>query len=68
MRKSLDNSNVNVLDTRSADEFNAGRIPGAAHLEWKELVASDGRFKTKAELRALFRDRGIAPSEAAVCY
>lgn len=68
VKKSLHSSTVNVLDTRSAEEFNAGHIPGAAHLEWKELVAADGRFKSKSELQTLFQDRGIALSESAVCY
>ncbi len=67
---------VQVVDARSADEFTGeevrgergGHIPGAAHLEWKELLAADGRFKTRDELRALFRERGILPDETAVCY
>lgn len=68
LKKSLHSSTVNVLDTRSAEEFDAGNIPGSTNLEWKELVDSDGRFKTKAQLQTLFQARGIAPSEAAVCY
>ncbi len=65
-----------LVDTRSDAEFTGtdargprgGHIPGATHLEWKELVAEDGRFKTVPELQALFRERGILPSETAVCY
>jgi thiosulfate/3-mercaptopyruvate sulfurtransferase len=65
-----------VVDTRSADEFTGkevrgkqgGHIPHATHLEWKELLAKDGRFKTREELRELFRKRGILPDDTAVCY
>ena len=57
-----------VIDTRSDREFAAGRIPGATQLEWTELVAQDGRFKTRTQLQQLFRDRGILPDETAVCY
>lgn len=72
----LQTGKVKVVDTRSEDEFNGkdvrgkrgGHIPGATHLEWKELVAADGRFKTVPELKELFRQRGILPSETAVCY
>ena len=68
LKKSLKSATVQVVDTRSDSEFAGGRIPGAAHLEWKELVAKDGRFKTKSQLRELFRKRGIMPDETAVCY
>lgn len=27
------------VDTRSADQFEAGHIPGAAHIEWREVPA-----------------------------
>ena len=68
LKKSLKSDKLKVVDTRSDSEFAGGRIPGAAHLEWKELVAKDGRFKTKSQLRELFRKRGIMPDETAVCY
>ena len=68
LKKSLKSDKLKVVDTRSDSEFADGRIPGSAHLEWKELVAEDGRFKTKAQLRELFRKKGIMPSETAVCY
>jgi thiosulfate/3-mercaptopyruvate sulfurtransferase len=68
LKKSLNAATVQFVDTRSTGEFNDGRIPGSAHLEWKELVADDGRFKTKSQLQQLFGDRGILPSETAVCY
>ena len=76
LKESLRVGNVQVVDARSTDEFTGkdvrdergGHIPGAAHLEWKELLAQDGRFKPREELRALFRERGILPDETAVCY
>lgn len=68
LKKSLKSDKLKVVDTRSDSEFADGRIPGAAHLEWKELVAKDGRFKTKTQLQQLFRSRGIMPDETAVCY
>lgn len=72
----LGTGKVTVVDTRSAAEFTGkdvrgkrgGHIPGATHLEWKELVAEDGRFKTVPQLQELFRKRGILRSKTAVCY
>lgn len=68
LKQSLDSSDVEVIDTRSDEEFGAGRIPGASHIEWTELVTADGRFKSKQQLQRLFRDKGIQTSETAVCY
>jgi thiosulfate/3-mercaptopyruvate sulfurtransferase len=71
---SLHGGQVKLIDARSAKEFTGeevrgkrgGHIPGATHLEWKELLAADGRFKSARELRELFHKRGIDPSQAAV--
>ena len=76
LKKSVADGKVTVVDTRSDDEFSGkevrgkrgGHIPGAAHLEWKELLAADGRFKSRKKLRELFAERGILPTETAVCY
>jgi len=68
LKKLLKSDKLKVVDARSDSEFAGGRIPGSAHLEWKELLAKDGRFKTKSQLRELFRKQGIKPSQTAVCY
>jgi thiosulfate/3-mercaptopyruvate sulfurtransferase len=74
LKKSVRSGKVTVVDARSADEFTGkdvrgkrgGRIPGAKNLEWKELLADDGRFKSPERLRELFRKRGIEPEQTAV--
>lgn len=74
MKQAVKSGRVAILDARSADEFTGkdvrgkrgGRIPGSKHLEWKELVEADGRFKSPEALRTLFRARGIDPGQAAV--
>jgi thiosulfate/3-mercaptopyruvate sulfurtransferase len=76
LKKPAASEKVKVVDTRSKDEFTGkevrgkrgGHIPGATHLEWKQLVAADGRFKTPDQLREVFRGAGILPDETAVCY
>lgn len=47
-----------------------GRIPGAKHLYFRELVNADDSFKTSAELRAILAKAGIASQgrEDIVCY
>ena len=74
LKKSLSSGKVTVVDARSTGEFTGeevrgkrgGHIPGAKHLEWKELLAEDGRFQSPEQLRALFRQRGIQPDLTAV--
>jgi thiosulfate/3-mercaptopyruvate sulfurtransferase len=66
---------VVLLDVRSEAEFSgktggerSGHIPGAKHLEWKELLLPDGRFKKRDDLVRLFRDRGLDPLKTIVPY
>jgi 3-mercaptopyruvate sulfurtransferase SseA len=74
LKKGVGSGTVTVVDTRSRAEFTGkevrgkrgGHIPGAKHLEWKELLADDGRFKSPEQLRELFRQRGIEPDRTAV--
>ena len=74
LKKAVQSGKATVVDARSADEFTGkeirgkrgGHIAGAKHLEWKELLAEDGRFKSPEQLRQLFRQRGITPDQTAV--
>jgi thiosulfate/3-mercaptopyruvate sulfurtransferase len=74
LKKSVHAGKVTVVDARSPREFTGaevrgkrgGHIAGARHLEWKELLAGDGRFKSPNQLHDLFRKRGIDPNQTAV--
>ena len=66
-----------IWDVRTREEFagendrgNArkGHVPGAAHLEWVELVNDDDTFKDAGELRALAAGLGITPETAVHVY
>lgn len=70
-----------LVDTRSAVEFSgqekdrnadrAGRIPGARHLDWVEVLRDldeDHRLKSPDDLRALFSSRSIAIDAPVVAY
>jgi len=74
LKKSLRSADVALLDARSEAEFTGkeirgkrgGHIPGAKLLEWKEMLAKDGRFKSPEQLGELFRRHGIQPQQTAV--
>lgn len=67
-------------DTRSADEYvgkaagfgsipRPGHIPGAAHLDWAELLDRESRtLKPASKLRQLLEARGITPDKQIASY
>ncbi|QHS15827.1 sulfurtransferase [haloarchaeon 3A1-DGR] len=60
---------VVFVDTRDADEYAAGHLPGAVRFDWTEAVDPDTRgFRSKSELRDRFAERGITPDRPVVLY
>ncbi|ASY20765.1 thiosulfate/3-mercaptopyruvate sulfurtransferase [Candidatus Planktophila dulcis] len=72
-----------LVDIRSADEFSgkifapagfqelavrAGHIPGAVNISWGQNVNADGTFKTVAELKKLYADKGITGTDQIITY
>jgi thiosulfate/3-mercaptopyruvate sulfurtransferase len=67
-----------VIDVRSAERFRgksepfdpiAGRIPGAHNVPYSENLGADGRFKSPAELRAIYeRALGDTPASRVVVH
>jgi len=68
VKQAVQDGNLFVFDTRSKAEFAAGRVPGAAHLEWVRLLADDGTFKSAAQLRRMFQALHLQPQHTAVTY
>ena len=72
----LGRDDVVIVDTRSDAEYygtnvrakRGGAIPGAAHLEWTNNLASDGTFKPAGELRRMYDDLGVTPDREVVTY
>ncbi|MFA9516182.1 sulfurtransferase [Halopenitus sp. H-Gu1] len=62
-------SDAVFVDTRDADEYAAGHLPGAIRFDWTEAVDPDTRgFRGKADLRERFDERGITPDRPVVLY
>ncbi|UCH74978.1 MAG: sulfurtransferase [Rhodospirillales bacterium] len=73
-----------LLDHRTPEEFRgervnttgqpdhgaerAGRIPGARHLYYEELLADDHSFRSPEELTAILAARGATPDKQIVSY
>jgi thiosulfate/3-mercaptopyruvate sulfurtransferase len=59
-----------LVDARSADEFRQGRIPGAVNIPFLENAVPDsgGRWKSPADLRAMYRAKGVTPDKLVIPY
>ncbi len=82
--RGLGNPGTVLLDVRSPEEYRgervappgrpddgaerAGRIPGAAHLHFLDLLGEDGMFKAPEAMRRLFEARGVTPEKEIVVY
>jgi thiosulfate/3-mercaptopyruvate sulfurtransferase len=68
---------VLVLDARSIAEFSGketggarqgGHVPGAKSFPWTKLAGSLDTFKSRAEMRKILAEAGIAPEREIVTY
>ena len=74
---------VDLIDIRSADEYSgkifapagfqelavrAGHIPGAINIPWGLNVNADGTFKTVAELKKVYADKGVDGTQPIITY
>lgn len=45
-----------------------GHIPGAVNIPWGQAVREEGTFKSAAELKALYGERGVTPDRDVIAY
>jgi thiosulfate/3-mercaptopyruvate sulfurtransferase len=80
----LGNNSTVILDARSPEEYSGarvggpggpdvgavryGRIPGARHLHYTDLLTADKRFKPADELASLVAARGVEPGKNVIAY
>ncbi|WP_321532849.1 rhodanese-like domain-containing protein [uncultured Desulfuromonas sp.] len=57
-----------VIDTRSADAYAAGHIPGAIHMAHSELADGSLNLKSVADLEALLSAKGLVTDAKIVLY
>lgn len=66
-----------ILDVRSEAEWRGarrylsrwgGRIPGAVHLRWRDLLAADGRLDRSPPLLARLAALGLTPDRPVIVY
>lgn len=58
-----------IVDTRERSEYEAGHIPGAVVLDWRDLVDEETRgLKPSEDLESILSDHGITPDRRIVLY
>jgi thiosulfate/3-mercaptopyruvate sulfurtransferase len=73
---SLNKKEICILDTRSKGEYlgthvraaRGGAVPGAIHIEWTDNLDAAGKFKSDAELEAMYKNAGITSEKEVVSY
>ena len=74
--RSLDKKDTAILDTRSDGEHfgtlvraaRGGAIPRSIHIEWTDNLDADGKFKSNADLKAMYDKAGITPDKEVYSY
>ena len=56
------------ISGRTVRAKRGGAIPGAAHLEWTNNLAPDGRFKSASELEAMYAAIGVTRDREVITY
>ena len=78
LARRIEEGSVGLLDVRSRQEWSGeagypcdprqGHIPGAAHLDWSDLYAGEGRPHDAQTIRGLLSERGLDPEKPIVAY
>lgn len=68
VEQALANPEITFWDCRSGGEWRSGRIPGAQHLEWTELLDETGRLLQPEGREEKLERAGLATSDDIVVY
>ena len=77
LRASLSKNNLVIIDAREKREYlgktpygerRGGRVPGAIHLYYKELLAKNGLLLSREEIVAKLEQKGITPTAEIAIY
>jgi thiosulfate/3-mercaptopyruvate sulfurtransferase len=68
VQNNLNNTRVQIVDARTAEEYNAGHIDGAINLDYELLFREGFRMKGVYDLKYLFLGKGLDKSRDTVVY
>lgn len=59
---------VVILDTRTIEEYDEGRIPGAVLLDFNENNFPDGTYKPVQHIKIQYLEKGVKPDKTIIMY
>ncbi|MCW3128732.1 MAG: sulfurtransferase [Methanophagales archaeon] len=68
VQNNLNNTRVQIVDARTAAEYNAGHIDGAINIDYELLFREGFRMKSAYDLKYLFLGKGLDKSRDTVVY
>lgn len=71
LQAKLDDPNLRIVDIRPRDDYDAGHLPGAVHVDvddWKSLALSEGGLHDESAWRERMGALGITPESHIVVY
>ena len=64
----LNDPNVQIVDARTKDEYDAGHIPNAINIDYNSLMRGEGRLEDSKVLGFLFRAKGLDKDKEILVY
>ena len=76
VKKATTDPSYVIIDARSEEEYagtnetdlRKGHIPNAVHIEYKDVIASNGKLKSAEQLTALYASKGVTPDKTVIIY
>jgi len=76
VKKATSDASYVIIDARSDDEYagtnettlRKGHIPNAIHIDYKDVLASNGDVKSAEQLKALYTANGVTPDKTIIIY
>jgi len=60
---------LHMPDYPQEGALRGGHVPGAVNVPWARAAADDGRFRSRAELEAIYlKEQGLAPDDDVIAY
>ncbi len=64
----MPDENTVIIDTRSDDEYYAGTIPSACHIEYVWNMYANGEYKTPRDIQSTYLAEGIKPEMKIILF
>ena len=68
VEETIDNDNIKIIDIRKPEDYEAGHIPGALHLDWLKLMDPDNSLSLVKNIDELLHSNGITKEKDIIAH